>query len=110
MKIYDKNECITYYTQKYSYMDIADIDLLYDIAVDMYINLRYPFRHDLTEDMINEDLKHHPTWCLRCMQEMIDKQGLTNLIGYSENGVSFKFDKTGLSQTLIDEITSEVGM
>ena len=107
MKLYDKNECIAYYQRKYDYMNIMDIDLLYDIAIDMYINLRFPFRNDLTEEIINEDLKHHPTWCLRCMQEMIDKQGISNLVGYAENGVSFKFDKSGLSQSIIDEITSE---
>ena len=41
------------------------------------------------------------------MQVQIDKTGINNLVGYSENGVSMTFDKAGLPQHLIDEITSQ---
>ena len=105
---YDKDRCITYFHNKYDYMNSDDIGLLYDIACDMYINLRYPFAK--VYSVSEKDLLKHPTWFLRCIQEMIDKEGLTNLIGYSENGVSMTFDKTGLSQSLIDEITSVAGV
>lgn len=105
---YDKNKCITYFHKKYDYMDSEEIGLLYDIACDMYINLRYPFAK--VYSVSEKDLLKHPTWFLRCIQEIIDKEGISNVIGYSENGVSMTFDKTGLSQSLIDEITSVAGV
>lgn len=103
MAVYNKNACIEYFKNKYSYMEETDIALLYDIASDIYINLRFPFDLD-TVEVSDSELAKHKTWLLRCMQEMIDKEGISNLVGYSENGVSLKFDKTGLSQSLIDEI------
>ena len=105
---YDKNKCITYFHNKYDFMNSDEIGLLYDIACDIYINLRYPFAK--VYSVSEKDLLKHPTWFLRCIQEIIDKEGISNVIGYSENGVSMTFDKTGLSQSLIDEITSEAGV
>lgn len=105
---YDKDKCITYFHNKYDFMNSDEIELLYDIACDIYINLRYPFAK--VYSVSEKDLLKHPTWFLRCIQEIIDKEGISNVIGYSENGVSMTFDKTGLSQSLIDEITSVAGV
>lgn len=105
---YGKEKCITHFKNKYDYMEESDIELLFDIACDIYINCKYPFNdiYNITE----KDLLKHPTWFLRCMQEIIDKEGISNVIGYSENGVSVTFDKTGLSQSLLDEIIGEAGV
>lgn len=105
---YDLQECITYFAEKYTYMKTSEIKLLYNMACDIYINTKYPFS-DVCE-VTEKDLKKHPTWFLRCIQEMIDKEGISNVIGYSENGVSMTFDKTGLSQSLLDEIIGEAGV
>lgn len=107
MEVYNKQKCIVYFLKKYPYMKAEDISLLYDISVDTFVNLKYPFEYNITDEKIELETKKHPTWCLRCIQEQIDKTGISNVIGYSENGVSIKFDKTGLSQALIDEIVSE---
>ena len=106
-KVYNREECLAYYQKKYDYMDYDDIDLLYDMALDILLNTKYPFKDDYSDSDIELVTKKHSTWCLRCMQEMIDKMGLTNVVGYSENGVSVTFDKTGISQSLLDEIVSE---
>ena len=106
--VYDKNQCLLYFKNKYEYMDNSDIELLYEIACDIYVNTRYPFAE--IYEVQQKDLLKHPTWFLRCMQEMIDKEGISNVIGYSENGVSVTFDKTGLSQSLLDEIVGEAGV
>lgn len=106
--IYNREKCLLHFKNKYGYMASDDIDLLYDIACDIYINEKYPFS-DKTQ-VSQKDLEKHPTWFLRCMQEMIDKEGISNVIGYSENGVSITFDKTGLSQSLLDEIVGEAGI
>lgn len=110
MNVYDKEKCISYYKRKYSYMSFEDIELLYDMALDIFMNTKYPFRYDIDDTLISIENKKHTTWCLRCMQEMIDKMGISNLIGYSENGVSLTFDKTGISQSLLDEIVAEADL
>lgn len=106
--LYDKEKCVMYFKDKYNYMKSTEIELLYDIACDIYINYKYPFKN--VYEVSQQDLKKHPTWFLRCIQEMIDKEGINNLVGYSENGVSWKFDKTGLSQSLLDEIVGQAGV
>lgn len=108
MAAYKRNECVTYFKRKYSYMDATDIDLLFDEACDIYINTKYPF-NDICE-VSEKDFKKHPTWFLRCMQEIINLKGISNLVGYSENGISFKYDKAGLSNDLMDEIIGEAGV
>ena len=110
MKVYDKQECISYFKRKYNYMNNEDIDLLYDMAFDVFINAKYPFKYDIDDTLIEAENKKHPTWCLRCMQEMIDRMGVSNVIGYSENGVSVTFDKTGISQSLLDELVAEADL
>ena len=105
--VYDREKCSQYFKLKYSYMQYEEIYLLYDIAEDMFFNLKYPFEYKLDENIKQMEMEKHPTWILRCMQEMIDKNGLSNVVGYSENGVSIKFDKSGLSQPLIDEIVAQ---
>lgn len=106
--LYDKEKCVMYFKDKYNYMKSTEIELLYDIACDIYINYKYPFKN--VYEVSQKDLQKHPTWFLRCIQEMIDKEGISNVIGYSENGVSITFDKTGLSQSLLDEIVGEAGI
>ncbi len=105
MAVYTKERCVQVYQRKYPYMNVQDIEIIYDIASDIYVNLRFPFDTD-TVEISNDELRKHPTWLLRCMQEIIEKEGLTNVVGYRENGVSFTFDKTGISQSLIDEVVS----
>jgi len=106
-KVYDKDTSCTYFKKKYEYMEFEDIELLYEMAQDIFLNLKYPFKYDIDDATIELENRKHPTWCLRCMQEMIDRMGISNVVGYSENGVSVKFDKTGISQSLIDEIVAE---
>ena len=106
--VYKRNECITYFKNKFPYMDATDIGLLFDKVCDIYINTKYPFKE--VYEVSEKDFKKHPTWFLRCMEEIINQKGLNNLVGYSENGVSFKFDKAGLSNDLMDEIISEAGV
>lgn len=106
-KVYDREECLGYFQRKYEYMEYEDLDLLYDMALDIFLNTKYPFRDEVSDEDIQSAIQKHSTWCLRCMQEMIEKMGISNVVGYSENGVSITFDKAGISQSLLDEIVGE---
>lgn len=108
MKVYDLEKCQAYYKKKYPYLKDEDIEVMYDIGLENFLNLRYPFHIDIN-DIPEAELLKHPTWVFRFIQWYIESAGLSNLIGYSENGVSWKFEKTGIPQDLIDEIVGLVG-
>ena len=100
---YTREEVVDYYKRKYSFMDDEDIEIMYDCAYDIMLNLRYPTQ-DIFEIPENF-LRKHRTWIFRCIQEHIDKEGMGNATSYSENGVSITFDKSGLSKDILSEIT-----
>lgn len=108
MKVYDLKKCQEYYTKKFPYMKEEDIEIMYDIGCECFLNFRYPFHIEINE-IPEEELLKHPTWIFRFIQWYIESAGLTNVIGYSENSVSWKFDKAGIPQDLIDELVACVG-
>lgn len=101
---YNKEGIIEYFKITYSHIKELDLEIMYDCAYDIMLNLRYPTQSDITE-LPQEFMDKHKTWILRVMQEHIEREGMTNVMSYSENGVSITFDKTGLSRHLIQEIT-----
>lgn len=102
--IYDKDYCVAYFQKKYDYLEEDDLEIMYDCCYEILLKTKYPSNYKITE-IPQEVMKRYGTWCLRAMQEMIDRNGMTNVINYKENGISFQFDRTCLSQSLIDEIT-----
>ena len=107
MKIYDLEECKKAIKSEYPHFENKDSDLekIYTMGEEAFINFRFPFNLEITE-IPPEELAKHPTWILRFMEWYIKWAGISNLIGYSENGVSWKFDKTGVPQSMIDELVS----
>lgn len=101
---YTKEGIVDFYKRKYSFFEKEKIEIMYDCAYDIMLNLRYPTQEDIYE-IPETFLRKHRTWIFRCIQDHIDKEGMGNAISYSENGVSFTFDKSGISRDLISEIT-----
>lgn len=106
---YNKEGIIGYFKNKYKHLKDVDLEIMYDCAYDIMLNLRFPYHHDVME-IPEQYLNRHKTWILRAMQEHISSEGMDNVIAYTENGVSITFDKTGLSKDLIKEIIPVVKM
>lgn len=102
--VYFKDQCCDYYLKKYNYLDRDDLEIMYDACYEIMLKTKYPSNYKLTE-IPREVLERNGTWCLRAMQEMIDRNGMTNILNYSENGISMTFDRSCLSQALMDELT-----
>lgn len=100
---YNREEIIQYYKNKYKHISEIDIEIMYDCAYDVLFNLRYPTHNTITE-IPQSYLDKHKTWIFRCIQDHISKEGMDNVLSYSENGVSVTFDKAGVSMDLIKEI------
>lgn len=101
---YTREAVIDYYKRKYPFFDEEDIEIMYDCAYDIMLNLRYPTANDIFE-IPESYMRKHRTWIFRCIKDHIDKEGMGNATSYSENGVSITFDKSGVSEDLINEIT-----
>lgn len=101
---YTKEGIVAYYTKKFRHFDQETVEIMYDCAYDIMLNLRYPTQNNIYE--IPQDyMSKHRTWIFRCIQNHIDKEGMGNAISYSENGVSITFDKSGIDRDLLNEIT-----
>ena len=103
--IYDLEACKRIIIEKYPHFNKreSDVELIYNMGVETFINLRFPFDLDITE-IPEQEFAKHPTWVLRFMEWYIKWAGISNLVGYSENGITWKFDKAGIPQELIDEL------
>lgn len=80
-------------------------DLLED-SKNMCLSILYPF-----QDITNMSLpSRYENWQLRACVELFnlaDKQGIIN---YTENGISWDKKSDGLSVSLMNELTSRVGV
>lgn len=104
MEIYDKQKCVNYFLEKYPHLSQMDLECMYDSAYEIFLKTKYHSNYNITKIPDNVYLRNN-TWFLRAMQCWIDKEGMNVYTAYSENGVSFTFDRAGLSQDLIDEIS-----
>lgn len=98
-----KDSLIYYFNNKYE-IDIEDCEVMYECAYEILLRLLFPFKNNMTEIPANI-LSRHKTWLYRAMQEFVERNGMTSYLNYTENGINVRFDRTQLSQSLIDEIT-----
>ena len=99
---------LTYIKGKYSYLNDGDVEVLISSAKEILINLLYPF--DKSIDLDNFDVpKRFTMWVARAIVEMIERQGISSAVAYSENGLNITFDRSQLSYGLISEITPYAG-
>ena len=109
MEIWDKEKCVAYFNEKYPHIAERDLEDAYDSAYEIFLKTKFQSNMSITEIPRNIYLRNN-TWFKRAMECWFEKKGMTSVTSYSENGVSFVFDKTGLSQDLLDEITPFVYM
>lgn len=96
------------FIKKYDYMEIEELEDIYDTAVNTYLDLTYPFKQDITE--IPVDVRPRAKrWVKDCMREIIDRSGIT-ATSYSENGVSITWSTDMVSDALRRRIVPCVGV
>lgn len=92
---------VTAIHEEYCYIPITKIQRMVNCAVDILLSTLYPFD---TEKELSDIPQRKESWLIRCVIEQIDRMGMSSAIGYSENGIKVSFDRTQVSQGLIDEI------
>lgn len=90
---------------KYSYLSDDEIELLLNSAKSICIEQIYP--SDLSINYLNFDWDSEARfdiWLLDCVDELIERAGIKSVTAYKENGMSWNFDRAGVSQALLDRL------
>ena len=91
--------------RQYSYIADSDIMTMIDCAKDILLDTLYPFNEEITEVP-----QRKVTWIYRCVLEQIERKGMSSVTSYRENGIQVTFDRTSVSQGLINQIIPLVGI
>lgn len=95
---------------KYTWLSDNDAQRIVDRAKMFYYNLAYPFDLSVDEETHPIEGMRNQTWILTACDEIVERLGFNSAIGYHENGISWSFDNCHLSNFLILQIPSVVGV
>lgn len=104
----EKDKVISMIMAKYSYMAYSDVEGLYDRALNEYLNRKYPYDRNITEIPANDPRAYYIVE--RIMDDMIRNAGISDFTSYSENQMSFKRDKVGISSDVLALIIPKAGV
>ena len=95
---------------KYSYMKEEDVELFLTKAKAIAVDKLYP--HDLSVNYLTFDWTNprFDMWLIDCVDELIERIGISSVTSYKENGMSWTFDRAGVSQALLDRLPSNIGI
>lgn len=96
--------------KKYNYMEVDDVRLLLNKAKSLAVEQLYP--NDLSVNYLNFDFDNprFDMWLLDCVDELVERAGISSVTSYKENGMSWTFDRAGVSQALLDRLPRNIGI
>lgn len=96
--------------KKYNYMEVDEVRLLLDKAKSLAVEQLYP--NDLSVNYLNFDFDNprFDMWLLDCVDELVERIGISSVTSYKENGMSWTFDRAGVSQALLDRLPRNIGI
>ena len=91
-------------------MDVDDVRLLLNKAKSLAVEQLYP--NDLSVNYLNFDFDNprFDMWLLDCVDELVERFGISSVTSYKENGMSWTFDRAGVSQALLDRLPRNIGI
>lgn len=96
--------------KKYDYMEVDEVRLLLNKAKSIAVEQLYP--NDLSVNYLNFDFDNprFDMWLLDCVDELAERVGISSVTSYKENGMSWTFDRAGVSQALLDRLPRNIGI
>jgi hypothetical protein len=91
------------FRNEFNFLTSEEIDNLYEIALGIYLELSYPVHISISE-LPDSDVRRI-WWIKAVMKEILERNGCTSLVAYTENGLSYRFDSSLISEKLIGLIT-----
>ena len=97
-------------TTKYSYMDEEEVELFLNKAKSLAVEQLYP--NDLSINYLTFDWTNprFDLWLIDCVDELVERVGMSSVTSYHENGMSWTFDRAGVSQALLDRLPRNIGI
>lgn len=99
-------EIVEWLKSKFPEMTRADLEWVYEQAVNIWLEAVFPFAYDIVE--IPYELRPRATtWLKKCCMFILKMNSITEglpLTSYSENGLSYHFDSTMLSSELLNTL------
>lgn len=95
---------------KYEYLSDREVDLFINKAKAIAIDQLYP--NDLSINYLDFDWTNprFDMWLLDCVDELVERVGISSVTSYRENGMSWTFDRAGVSQALLDRLPRNIGI
>lgn len=93
-----KDEIVFNFSQKYPYLDQGEVEAIFFKAKSIYLSLSFPYHHEITEIPSDRPDAYRLIWMI--MDEILERNGCSSAISYSENGLSITFNGDGLSSFL----------
>ena len=96
--------------RKYSYLSQEEAKELVDNGVGWYYALRYPCEPTASQETRPIDTFMDKWAVERLCDEIAQRNGFNTALGYRENGISFSFDSSWISEGLRKAIVPIVGV
>lgn len=95
---------------KYGYLEDREVELFINKAKSIAIDQLYP--NDLSINYLTFDWTNprFDMWLLDCVDELVERVGISSVTSYKENGMSWTFDRAGVSQALLDRLPRNIGI
>ena len=91
-----KDEMVFNFSQKYPYLDQDEVEAIFFKAKSIYLSLSFPYHHEIIPS--DRPDAYRLIWMI--MDEILERNGCSSAISYSENGLSITFNGDGLSSFL----------
>ncbi len=93
---------------KYSYLSDDEAQLYINRAKSILVEQLYPADISVSYDTYVVPPRFD-MWILDCVDELIERAGISSLTAYRENGVSYSWEKSGVSNGLLQRIQRKAG-
>ena len=93
---------------KYSYLSDDEAQLYINRAKSILVEQLYPADISVSYDTYVVPPRFD-MWILDCVDELIERAGISSLTAYRENGVSYSGGKSGISDGLLQRIQRNAG-
>lgn len=89
---------------KYPYLQPNEVDDCFNVALANFMSIRYPYKNSRPK-MENLEMDFvECNWVYERMEDILSRAGVTNLVAYKENGISFTFAGSNIDPTLVSRI------
>lgn len=89
--------------RKYPHIEEQDFEDMFESATQLYISYRYRYYRNIFE-VQDEDIRDY---CIigNIVNDYIERNGVSSVVSYSENGLSWHFESAGVSPHVLSQIT-----